>query len=65
MLNIYSFGARYGEEGGRLKEDAGFAWWRDVVEICGGMGLGVASGFKNNLQRLVGDGACTYFWIDN
>ena len=59
--------ARYGEEGGRLKEGGGDSsvWWRMICGIRNSAGLGVGSWFEDNVRRVVGGGTGTYFWLDN
>jgi len=59
--------ARYGEEGGRLKEGGrdSSMWWRMLSKIRGGVSLGVGSSFEENIRRVVGGGSSTYFWHDN
>lgn len=58
--------ARYGEEGGRLKEGGSHcsAWWRSLTMICDGVGEGVGDWFDNNISRVVGNGRGTSFWHD-
>jgi len=58
--------ARYGEEGGRLKEGGRncSAWWRSLSRIREGVGEGVGSWFENNIRRVIGDGKGTSFWYD-
>lgn len=43
--------ARYGEDGGRLKEGGRFgsAWWKSLTGICDGIGMGVWRLFCNCL----------------
>jgi len=59
--------ARYGEEGGHLREGGSESsiWWRTVVGIREGVGLGVRSWFDDNVRQVVGGGGTTYFWTDN
>lgn len=59
--------ARYGEEGGRLKEGGreSSLWWRMICGIRNGVGLGVGRWFDDNIRRVVGGGGDTYFWTDN
>jgi len=58
--------ARYGEEGGRLKEGgrAGSASWRSICSLREGVGEGIANWFNINTRRVVGDGRRTLFWHD-
>ena len=58
--------ARYGEEGGRLREGDSHssAWWRSLCRIREGVGEGVGRWFDSNIRRVVGDGRGTYFWHD-
>ena len=59
--------ARYGEEGGWLKEGGrdSSLWWRMISGICGGVGMGVGSWFEDIVCRVVGGGSNTFFWKDN
>jgi hypothetical protein len=59
--------ARYGEEGGRLKEGRmdSSVWWRMLSAIRSGFGLGKGGWFEENVCRVVGGGSNTYFWVDN
>ena len=59
--------ARYGEEGGQLKEGRGDSsvWWRMLSSIRSGVGLGEGSWFEENIRKVVGGGGSTYFWLDN
>jgi hypothetical protein len=59
--------ARYGEEGGRLKEGGqeSSSWWRMMCGVRNGVGLGMGSWFEDNFRRVVGGGIDTYFWNDN
>jgi len=36
-------------------------WWRVIVGICGGVGMGVGSWFDDNVRRVVGGGARRFF----
>jgi len=58
--------ARYGEEGGQLREgdNHSSAWWRALCRIREGVGEGVGRWFDSNIRRVVGDGRGTYFWHD-
>jgi hypothetical protein len=40
-------------------------WWRMMCGIRGGVGFEVGSWFEDNVRRVVGGGADTYFWLDN
>jgi len=59
--------ARYGDEGGCLREGGSESsiWWRMVVGIRKGVGLGLGSWFDDNVRRVIGGGDTTYFWTDN
>lgn len=59
--------ARYGEEGGRLKDGGreSSVWWRMMTGIRQGVGLGVGDWFGDNVRRVVGGGDRTFFWTDN
>jgi len=59
--------ARYGEEGGRLKEGGNHCslWWRRMCEVRCGAGSGVGNWFDSNIRRVVGDGRDTLFWFDH
>jgi len=59
--------ARYGEEGGRLKEGGrdSSLWWRLITIIRRGVGVSEGSWFEDNLCRVVGGGGNTFFWSDN
>jgi len=59
--------ARYGKEGGRLKDGdrESSVWWRMMTGIRQGVGLGVGDWFGDNVRRVVGDGDRTFFWTDN
>jgi len=58
--------ARYGEEGGRLREAGRHSslWWRMLCKVRGGVGEGVGNWFEGNIRREVGDGLGTLFWFD-
>jgi len=59
--------ARYGEEGGRLREAGRHSslWWRMLCKVRGGVGDGVRNWFEGNICRVVGDGLGTLFWYDH
>jgi len=59
--------ARYGEEGGRLKEGCRHcsSWWQLMCRAREGLGEGVRRWFDENVRRVVGDGRNTFFWYDN
>ena len=59
--------ARYGEEGGRLKDGGGDSsvWWRMLCGIRTDGGFGEGSWFENNVRRVVGGGSSTFFGSDN
>ena len=59
--------ARYGEEGGRLKEGGrlGSSWWRMLCNVRGGVGEGVGNWFEGNIRRVVGDGNNALFWFNH
>ncbi|KEH19395.1 hypothetical protein MTR_8g058405 [Medicago truncatula] len=58
--------ARYGEEGGRLREGGrhSLAWWRSLCRVREGIGEGVGSWFDSNIPRVVGDGKNILFLHD-
>jgi len=53
--------ARYGEEGGWLREGGrdSSVWWRMLSDIRCGVGVGVESWFEENVCRVEGDGSST------
>jgi hypothetical protein len=57
--------ARYGVEGGRLRDGGrrGSSWWKEVVRIREGGEFG-GSRFEEHVERRVGDGSDTFFWTD-
>ena len=59
--------AKYGEEGGRLKEGGreSSVWWRMISVIRFGVGVSVDNGFEESVRRIIGGGGGTYFWLDN
>ncbi|GAU27449.1 hypothetical protein TSUD_161350 [Trifolium subterraneum] len=58
--------ARYGVEGGRLRDGGrrGSSWWREIARIREG-GEGEGRWFGEHVSRRVGDGSDTLFWIDH
>ncbi|CAJ2672661.1 unnamed protein product [Trifolium pratense] len=58
--------ARYGVEGGRLREGGqrGSVWWREVARIREGVGESEGSWFGEHVLRRVGNGSDTLFWTD-
>lgn len=58
--------ARYGEEGGRIKEGGTLSsvWWRTVCNVSEGVGEGIGNWFEENICRIVGGGRDTLFWHD-
>lgn len=58
--------ARYGEDGGRLREGGKYSsvWWRTVCNAREGVGEGVGNWFEENIRWVVGDGRDTFFWYD-
>ncbi|XP_045791761.1 uncharacterized protein LOC123886488 [Trifolium pratense] len=62
--------ARYGEEGGRLRDRGrrGSLWWREIVSIRDGVGEPGGGWFGEHVVRRVGDGLDTFFltdpWVD-
>ncbi|CAJ2658361.1 unnamed protein product [Trifolium pratense] len=58
--------ARYGVEGGRLREGGqrGSVWWRELARIREGVGESGGSWFGEHVLRRVGDGSDTLFWTD-
>jgi len=61
------FKARYGEEGGQLKEGGAdySVWWKMVSGIRSGVGTRKGSWFEENVRRVVGSGGNTLFWTHN
>jgi len=59
--------ARYGEEGGRLKEGGrdSSSWWRMISSIRRGVGLLEGGWLEDNVRRAVGGGGSTFFGINN
>jgi len=59
--------ARYGEEGGRVREAGRHSslWWRMVCKVRGGAREGEGNWFEGNVRRQVGDGIGTLFWFDH
>lgn len=59
--------ARYGEEGGQLKDGGrtSSVWWMGMVGIHDGIGIGVGNWFDENISKIVGDGRSTFFRMDN
>jgi hypothetical protein len=57
--------ARYGVEGGRLRDGGrrGSSWWREIARIREGGDLG-GRWFGEHVSRRVGDGSDTFFWTD-
>ncbi|CAJ2630732.1 unnamed protein product [Trifolium pratense] len=58
--------ARYGIEGGRLRDGGrrGSLWWREISHIRdGGSELG-GRWFQEQIVKRVGDGSDTFFWTD-
>ena len=57
--------ARYGVEGGRLRDGGrrGSSWWREIARIREGGDLG-GRWFGAHVSRRVGDGSDTFFWTD-
>jgi len=51
--------SRYGEEDGCVKEGrrTRSSWWKEIMGIRSGDGIGVGSWFDENLVQVVGDGA--------
>ncbi|CAJ2670980.1 unnamed protein product [Trifolium pratense] len=58
--------ARYGVEGGRLRDVGrrGSLWWREIVRIREGSGEPRGGWFREHVVRRVGDGSETFFWTD-
>jgi len=50
--------ARYGEEGGHIKEGGrhGSGWWRMLCRVRDGVGLDLGNWFEDNVRRVVGNG---------
>jgi len=59
--------ARYGEEGGCIRDGGRYAsrWWRMICNVQEGRWASVDRWFVNNIRRVVGDGRNTFFWTDN
>ncbi|GAU10544.1 hypothetical protein TSUD_420880, partial [Trifolium subterraneum] len=57
--------ARYGVEGGRLRDGGwkGSVWWREIAHIREG-GEVVGRWFGENVSKRVGDGSANFFWTD-
>ncbi|KAK2370489.1 hypothetical protein QL285_083537 [Trifolium repens] len=57
--------ARYGVEGGRLRDGGrrGSSWWREIVRIREEGELG-GRWFEEHVSRRVGDGSDTFFWTN-
>ncbi|MCI26088.1 receptor-like kinase, partial [Trifolium medium] len=58
--------ARYGVEGGRLRDGGrrGSSWWREIASIMEGGGEPGGRWFGEQVSRRVGDGSDTLFWTD-
>ncbi|RHN70051.1 putative reverse transcriptase zinc-binding domain-containing protein [Medicago truncatula] len=58
--------ARYGEEDGRLVVEGRSvsSWWKEVASIRDGLGDVGEGWFRDNVERKVGDGVDTIFWLD-
>ncbi|GAU51257.1 hypothetical protein TSUD_98780 [Trifolium subterraneum] len=58
-------GARYGMEGGRIRDGGrrGSSWWKDITRIREGGEL-EGGWFGDNVSKRVGDGSDTLFWTD-
>ncbi|CAJ2657379.1 unnamed protein product [Trifolium pratense] len=58
--------ARYGVEGGRIRDGGrrGSLWWREIVRIREGGGESSGRWFGEHVVRRVGDGSETFFWTD-
>lgn len=58
--------ATYGEEGGRICEGRRGAstWWENILRLRDEIGMGIGSLFDDNMRRLVGDGASSFFWTN-
>ncbi|CAJ2647682.1 unnamed protein product [Trifolium pratense] len=58
--------ARYGVEGGRLRDGGrrGSLWWREIVSIRDGVGEPGGGWFGEHVVRRVEDGLDTLFWTD-
>lgn len=58
--------ARYGEEGGRLKENVkdGSDWWKKVAKIRDGVSLDVGRWFEDNIGKEIRNGVSTFFRTD-
>jgi len=60
------FVARYGEEDERLAVGGRSvsSWWKEVASIRDGLGEVGEGWFRDNVERKVGDGIDTSFWLD-
>ncbi|MCI12202.1 putative non-LTR retroelement reverse transcriptase, partial [Trifolium medium] len=58
--------ARYGVEGGRLRDGGrrGSLWWQEIASIREGGGEPGGRWFGDHVVRRVGDGSDTLFWTD-
>ncbi|CAJ2632912.1 unnamed protein product [Trifolium pratense] len=58
--------ARYGVEGGRLRDGGrrGSSWWREIARIREGVDESGGRWFGEHVVRRVGDGSDTLFWTD-
>ncbi|GAU44687.1 hypothetical protein TSUD_183450 [Trifolium subterraneum] len=59
--------ARYGEHVGRVREGGrhGSTWWREIVRLRDAEGAeGEMGWFAAGVERRVGNGVDTFFWID-
>jgi len=58
--------AKHGEEGGTISDGGRFAssWWKNLLSIGSGVGVGFGNWFDDNLRRDVGDDTKTLFWYD-
>ncbi|PNX60369.1 kinesin-like protein, partial [Trifolium pratense] len=58
--------ARYGLEGGRLRDGGrrGSSWWRELARIRDGGSETGGRWFQEQVVKRVGDGSDTFFWTD-
>lgn len=55
--------ARYGEEDGRICEVwmGASAWLKSILRLSDGVGTGIRSWFDDNMNKVVGDGASSFY----
>jgi hypothetical protein len=58
---------RYGEEAGRVKDGGrrGSSWWKEITRLRDGVSEATRRGwFAEGVERRVGNGEETLFWLD-